>query len=465
MLHDDKENIYENGAHNEQPSAPEEAPAVETAQTEVAGETAAVSEPVPQADPVMQLPEIPVTAAPAAPPFYPEAPQAPASKKSGSGWKLFAAALALVGVGAAAGGATSWAVAKQYMATHAPIGVTASMPSNLKAIAETNAEVAASVIPSIWQKVSPSVVKLEVESRQGTLRGSGTGSGFVVDSAGYIMTNHHVIDGATSIKVKFVDGTVLDGKVTGSDPYKDVAVVKVDPGTRPLVAAELGDSEKVQVGELAVAIGNPFGQEFTVTAGIVSAINRTLNETNINNPIFEIPGGIQTDAAINPGNSGGPLLNANGQVVGINTLIDTGDTMVEGNLGIGFAVPINLAKELLPALKEGKSVGYAFLGVEPLALSKQVATQLGIDATEGIVVQSVTEGSAAEKAGLQEPVRLGRTLTADVITAIDGKPMTSENDLYRFMASKKPGDVVKITVLRGKEQLELTATLGERPLE
>ncbi|MDF2626389.1 MAG: serine proteinase [Symbiobacteriaceae bacterium] len=479
MLHDDKDNIYENGAHNER-SATEQSPVADTQPinqapvsgeeptanySEVAGEAAAVSEPVTQADPIMQLPEIPAVAAPVAPPFYPEMPQAPAPKKSTSGWKLFAAALALVGVGAAAGGATSWAVAKQYMETHSPIGVSVKTSGGLKAIAQTNAELAASVIPAIWQNVSPSVVKLEVESRQGTLRGSGTGSGFVVDSAGYIMTNHHVIAGATSIKVKFVDGTVLDGKVTGSDPYKDVAIVKVDPGTRPLVAAALGDSSQVQVGELAVAIGNPFGQEFTVTAGIVSAINRTLNETSVSNPIFEIPGGIQTDAAINPGNSGGPLLNARGEVVGINTLIDTGDTMVEGNLGIGFAVPINLAKELLPTLKEGKSLGYAFLGVEPRALTKEIADQLGIKAEYGIVVNSVTEESAAAKAGLQEPMRLGRIPTADVIIAIDGKPMKNENDLYNFMAGKKPGDVVKITVLRGKEQLELSATLGERPVE
>ncbi|HWI52668.1 MAG TPA: trypsin-like peptidase domain-containing protein [Symbiobacteriaceae bacterium] len=450
MLNDKEHPAYEHGQHNEQPSA-EQSPAVQEAQPVVA----------PQ-DPVMQLPEIPVAAAPAEPLMY-EAPPAP--RKSGNGLKLFAAALALVAMGAAAGGVTAWAVASNYVKSSTPIGYTANASSSLKAIAQTNTEVAASVIPGIWQRVSPSVVKIEVESKRGSLRGSGLGSGFVVDPKGYIMTNHHVIAGATSIKVKFVDGTVLDGKVMGSDQYKDVAIVKVDPGNRPLTAVAMGNSEATQVGELAVAIGSPFGQEFTVTAGIVSAVNRTLNESPNENPIFAIPGGIQTDAAINPGNSGGPLLNANGEVIGINTLIDTGNSGVEGNLGIGFAVPINLAKELMPTLIEGKQVGYAYLGVEPMDLTAAIAKQIGVDVKEGIVVNTVSAGSAAEKAGLQEPTRLGRQIAADVITAMDGKPIKNANDLYTFIASKKPGDTIKITVLRGKETVELTATLGTRPID
>ncbi|HYF91430.1 MAG TPA: trypsin-like peptidase domain-containing protein [Symbiobacteriaceae bacterium] len=448
MLNDKEHPIYDNGEHSEQPSA---------GATPDAGRPEQAAAPQ---DPVMQLPETPGAAAPAEP-MTNNAPPAP--KQSRSGLKMFAAALALVAMGAAAGGATAWGVASKYVKDHTPIGYSVNTSSGLKAISQTSAEVAASVIPGIWQRVSPAVVKIETETKRGSLRGSGLGSGFVVDPQGYIMTNHHVIEGASSIKVKFVDGTVLDGKVMGSDRYKDVAIVKVDPGSRSLVAAPLGDSSVVQVGELAVAIGSPFGQEFTVTAGIVSAINRTLNEDPAENPLFSIPGGIQTDAAINPGNSGGPLLNANGEVIGINTLIDTGTSGVRGNLGIGFAVPIGLAKELMPTLMAGKQVGYAYLGVGPLDLTPQIAKQLGVDVTEGIVVEKVEEGSAAEKAGLQNPTRIGRTIVADVIIALDDKPAKTANDLYTFVASKKPGDVAKITVLRGGEKVELTATLGTRP--
>ncbi|HWI61739.1 MAG TPA: trypsin-like peptidase domain-containing protein [Symbiobacteriaceae bacterium] len=435
------------GEHNEQPSA--------------AGETPSVEQPAPQ-DPVMQLPEIPATAIPAAPVLY-EAP--PASPKSGSGWKMFAAALALVAMGAVAGGATAWGVARKYVSDNVPIGMTAAKLSGLKPIAETNAEVAASVIPAIWDRVSPSVVKIDTVVRRGNQRGTGLGSGFVVDTRGYIMTNHHVIADASTIKVKFVDGTVLDAKVVGSDQYKDVAIIKVDPGSRSLVAAPMGDSSRVQVGELAVAIGNPFGQEFTVTAGIVSAINRDLNEDPSENPIFNIPGGIQTDASINPGNSGGPLLNANGEVIGINTLIDTGGNNVRGNLGIGFAVPINLARELMPMLMEGKTVGLPYLGVSTQTLNATVAKQIGSDLKEGAVVESVAEESAAAKAGIQEPVRLGRAISADVITKIDDKVIKTSNDVLAYIATKKPGDTIKITVVRGKETVELTATLGTRPTD
>ena len=411
-------------------------------------------------NPVMELPEIPVPPVDSVHIAYNEsAPSAPPKR---SGWKLFAAALALVAMGAGVGSVTTWSLAQNFVGA-TPIGYV-QQSSSLKAIAQTTQETAASVVPEIYKRLAPSTVKIDTEVRRGSVVGGGSGSGFVVDATGYIITNYHVIEGASSIKVKFFDGTVLDGKVAGSDQYKDIALLKVDPGTRGLIPAPLGDSDTVDVGELAVAIGNPFGQEWTVTAGIVSAINRTLQE-DTSSP-FTIPGGIQTDAAINPGNSGGPLLNAKGEVIGINTMIETGTSGVRGNLGIGFAVPINLAKDILPTLKAGKSVEYPFLGVGTEALDAATAKQLGLEITEGVIVTSVSKGSAAEKAGLQEPAILGRrVVSADVIVALNGKAVKTAEDVFNFVQTKKPGDTITISVVRGKEQLELTATLGARTLE
>ncbi|HYG60239.1 MAG TPA: trypsin-like peptidase domain-containing protein [Symbiobacteriaceae bacterium] len=449
---DDKDKEYNQEEQVNQPSA-DATPAAETQLAE--------TQPALAADPMMELPEIPAGAAPeaaAGPPAAEYAPPRPANR----GWKLFAAALALVATGAGVGSATTWTLAQKYQSASTPIGYV--QQSNLKPVAQTTAELAASVVPDIYKQIAPSTVKIDTTVQRGNLRGGGSGSGFVVDSSGYILTNHHVVDGATTIKVKFLDGTVLDGKVIGSDPLKDIALVKVDPGTRGLVPAPLGDSDTVEVGELAVAIGSPFGQEWTVTSGIVSAVNRTLREDEASP--WTIPGGIQTDAAINPGNSGGPLLNALGEVIGINTMIETGTSGVRGNLGIGFAVPINLAKEILPTLKAGKAVEYAFLGVGSETLDAATANQLGLSITEGAVVTSVQQGSAAEKAGLQEPGILGRrVISADVIVAIDGKAVKSTEDVFSAIQARKPGDTITISVVRGTETVELKATLGSRTLE
>jgi S1-C subfamily serine protease len=442
-MQDDKERAFEEGQHSEQPSV-----------EGVAEPTAEAS--APDQNPVMELPEIPVAAAPAEPVMY--IPQE-APKRNASGWKLFAAAVALVAMGGAVGGATTWSLAKQYALNQVPIGLNVQASTGLKAVAQTSPELAASVVPSIYQRVAPATVRIDTQVRRGNLQGGGTGTGFVVDAKGYIITNYHVIDGAQSIAVKFFDGTTLDGKVISGDQRKDIALIKVDPGDRTLVTAPLGDSANVQVGELAVAIGTPFGQEWTVTAGIVSAIDRTVQEEQNGVPI---PGAIQTDAAINPGNSGGPLLNANGEVIGINTMIDTGNTGVAGNLGIGFAVPINMAKEILPTLMAGKQVDYAFLGVATEDLTAQKAKALGVDVNQGAIVDEVTKGSPAEKAGLLNLVQVSRQIVADVITAIDGKKITNSNDVLNYIAAKKPGDEVTITVLRGKEKVEIKATLAKR---
>ncbi|HLN60136.1 MAG TPA: trypsin-like peptidase domain-containing protein [Symbiobacteriaceae bacterium] len=444
---DDKENQQFDAQHDQQPSADVNPVTDATAEASVE-------------DPVLALPEIPAAAAAAAPSAPFDAPKPP--RKAGNGWKMFAAAVALVALGAGAGSATTFVMARNLVKESLPIGYNLQSSSSLQAVSQTVAEGGASVVPGIYKKVAPSTVKIDVTAKRGYLSGSGSGSGFVVDPAGYILTNYHVIDGASTISVKFVDGTTMDAKLVSGDPNKDIALIKVDPGNRTLVAVPLGDSDNVQVGELAVAIGSPFGQEFTVTAGIVSAVNRTLVEQEGS---FPIAGGIQTDAAINPGNSGGPLLNANGEVIGINTLIETGDTGVRGNLGIGFAVPINTAKEILPTLMAGKKVEYAFLGISDESLTAQLARRLGVNVKEGIVVTQVSEGSPAEKAGLLNPSQLGNVISADVITEIDGKKMTSHQDLLALIQTKKPGDKVTITVLRGKEKLTLEATLGTRPAD
>jgi S1-C subfamily serine protease len=374
-------------------------------------------------------------------------------KQRGGFWKKAIAAVALVVVGAGAGAATTAGMMRQYMKERTPIGVPENWLTKTTPVAQTIQE-GTTVVTDVYKRVGPSVVSLDVR----TARGGATGSGFVVDPAGYILTNHHVIEGARSIKVHFLDGTMLDGTVVGSDQFQDLAMVKVDPGNRTLVAAPLGDSDKTQVGELAIAIGAPFGVENTVTAGIISGLNRELEE-----PGVKIKGVLQTDAAINPGNSGGPLLNARGEVIGINTAIEG---PVQGNVGIGYAVPINTAKELLPELKQGNKV-YPWLGVQLDDLDEQKAKQLRMNITEGAIVVDVLEGTPAEKAGLQPPAATPRGVyvQADVIVSVDGKPVKNAQDLIDHIRSKKVGDTVSLEVVRGTQRLTLSATLAPRPAE
>jgi S1-C subfamily serine protease len=409
-------------------------------------------------DPVMELPEIPGGAPADMPaPLLVEVP----ARKSGAGWKMFASAVALVAMGAGVGSATTWALASKFQ-RNVPIGYSAAAAVPGKAVAQSVQEGGDSVIPGIYRRVSPSVVAISVYTQKGSTRGQATGTGFVVDSRGYILTNNHVVEGGKSITVKFVDGTTMDATLVGADKYQDLAVLKVNAGGRNMVAASLGDSDAVQVGELAVAIGTPFEQEFTVTAGIVSAINREVQEEN--NP-FTIPGAIQTDAAINPGNSGGPLFNGRGEVIGINTLIETGNSGVAGNIGIGFAIPINAAKAILPSLISGEKVQYPWIGIGLNDLTSQIAQSIGTDAKEGAVVGQVYPDSPAEQAGIKGAAfdRRGNLVQADVVTAIDGQPVKNADDLVKMIRSRKVGDQLTLTVVRGKEQLSVTVKLASRP--
>jgi putative serine protease PepD len=261
------------------------------------------------------------------------------------------------------------------------------------------------------------------------------GSGFVIDRQGHIATNQHVVDGATSIKVTFADGTTASAKLVGTDPSTDVAVIKVDADAGALHPLTFSDSKAVRVGDGVVAIGSPFGLEGTVTTGIVSALNRTIDAPND----FTISGAIQTDAAINHGNSGGPLLDSAGRVIGINSQIasDSG-----GNDGIGFAVPSNVVRSVAEQLVSGGKVSHAYLGVQ---LS---------DGNGGAAVGALRNDGPAASAGLQ---------VGDVVTAVDGTAVGSSDALVSAVDAHKPGDKVTLKVRRGGDTRDVRVTLGTRP--
>jgi S1-C subfamily serine protease len=287
-------------------------------------------------------------------------------------------------------------------------------------------------------------------------QGTATGSGFVVDKDGTIITNAHVVDGASKVTVSFEEGgDAIDADVKGVDDDADIAVLKINPEGRNLTVLPLGDSSKLSVGDPVVAIGNPFGLQRTVTTGIVSALQRQVDAPS-GFPISDV---IQTDASINPGNSGGPLLNAKGEVIGINSQIATGGG--QGSVGIGFAVPIDQAKRELPKLRAGQEIKRAYLGVVMSDLTDQIAKQLDFPVKEGALVQTVTNGSPADKAGLHAGSSTGRG--ADVIVSIDGKSVTGADDVVQAVSEKEPGDSVEIEYYRGKGKRTVTVKLGERP--
>jgi S1-C subfamily serine protease len=294
-------------------------------------------------------------------------------------------------------------------------------------------------------------------------QGTATGSGFVVDKDGTIVTNAHVVEGAKSVQVRFDEnGEFIDASVKGVDTSTDIAVLKIDPSkvSGGLTPVPLGDSSKAQVGDPVIAIGNPFGYSRTVTTGIVSGLQREIQAPNG----FTIPDVIQTDASINPGNSGGPLLDASGRVIGINSQIATGGG--QGSVGIGFSVPINTAKRLLPDLKAGQTIEHAYLGVQMQDVTKQLAQDLNLAADQGALVVNVTKGSPADKAGL----RGGRTQTSqgvpaggDLIVAVDGKPVKDSSEVATAISQKRPGDTATITYYRGNSKKTATVQLAKRP--
>jgi S1-C subfamily serine protease len=296
-----------------------------------------------------------------------------------------------------------------------------------------------------------------------TQRGMSTGSGFVIDKDGEILTNAHVVQGATHVTVKFADKQVEDAKVVGTDVSSDLALLKVDPDGLDLKPLRLGSSKSVQVGDPTIAIGNPFGLERTLTTGVVSALQRQIQAPNG----FAIDNVIQTDAALNPGNSGGPLIDATGRVIGVNSQIQTGDDR-QGNVGIGFAIPIDTARRIVPELREHGGVKRAYIGVTTLTIDRSLAP-LNLDSERGVLVESVQRGGPADKAGIR-----GGEVTAqleggniqlggDIILEIDGKAILTSQGLSNVIASHKPGDEIKVTVLRNGKRRTVTVKLGTRP--
>ena len=288
-----------------------------------------------------------------------------------------------------------------------------------------------------------------------------TGSGFVVDKDGTIITNAHVVEGSDDVAVRFEeDGDFVDAKVLGRDPSTDIAVLEVDPDDAKLRPIPLGRSSDVKVGDSVVAIGNPFGFTRTVTTGIVSALQRQIEAPNG----FPIRNVIQTDASINPGNSGGPLLDAEGKVIGINSQIATGGS--SGSVGIGFAVPVDTAKSLLPQLKKGGKVERAYLGVEMARVTEQIADDLNLPAKSGALITSVVPDGPADDAGL----RGGRTETAgglvaggDLIVKLDGRNVKDPDDVATAIADHKPGEEVEVEYYRGDDKKKAKIKLGNRP--
>jgi S1-C subfamily serine protease len=290
------------------------------------------------------------------------------------------------------------------------------------------------------------------------------GSGFVIDRAGHIVTNYHVIAGATKVQVSFSSQDQLAARVVGSDKSTDIAVLKIDTHSRALNPLPLGDSDAVKVGDPVYAIGNPFGLARTLTAGLISAVGRQIVAPN-NNPVENA---IQTDAAINHGNSGGPLIDALGRVIGVTSQIQTGGDANSGNVGIGFAIPINTVRDVASQLISTGKAQHAFLGLSAIPLTPQVARLFHLPTSRGLLVQQVTKNSGAEKAGVKEGttsvVVAGESyyVGGDIITAVDGQPMTSYQDLITAVQQKQPGAKLKLDLWHDGKKKSVTVTLGAR---
>jgi S1-C subfamily serine protease len=333
----------------------------------------------------------------------------------------------------------------------------------------------------VYRDASPSVVNVisTVVSRdffnQIQPRPSGTGSGFILDEQGHIVTNNHVVEDANRLEVTLRDGSTVAARLVGRDPRSDLAVVRVDASRDKLAVARLGDSSQIQIGEMAIAIGNPFGFERTVTAGVVSGRRAVVEEPG-GGPVPGAQGptpgllinAIQTDASINPGNSGGPLFNSRGEVIGINTLIVSPGGA--GNIGIGFAIPIDYAKRIVPDLIAKGAYAHPFLGIATQQITETIAREAGLQVTEGLLVAQVDPGTPAARAGIRGGTRPQDTrsrqvsLGGDIITAIDGQPLKRPEELLAYLETQKsPGDTVNLTIIRDGQTRQVPVQVAERP--
>ncbi|MBN2257720.1 MAG: trypsin-like peptidase domain-containing protein [Anaerolineaceae bacterium] len=325
------------------------------------------------------------------------------------------------------------------------------------------------ILTTLYTTVDPGIVAIQVI----TAEGEGLGSGFVIDYQGHIVTNYHVVEGEHSIEVDFPSGYKTYGEVIGTDLDSDLAVIKVDVADEELHPLTLGDSSQLKVGQTVIAIGNPYGLTGTMTVGIVSALGRTLDSQRQteSGAYYTAADLIQTDASINPGNSGGPLLNLNGEVVGVNRAIQTAGSTMTGaavNTGIGFAIASNIVKRVVPSLIKFGSYDYPYLGITSREVLNLTAMEaLGITHMGGAYVVNVSAGGPASRAGIRGGTRAtsitGLVGGGDLIIAADGRPVNVFSDLLSYLVNNKsPGDTITLTVLRNGEEMDIDVVLGSR---
>lgn len=400
-----------------------------------------------------------------------------------SGTRTIATALGVLVAGAtgagialalasAFGGFTTTTIVKQNVA--APNTLQTASATNGKAL--TTSEIYDRTAPGVVQVTTKSIVQSQSDpfspgQSQSQVQ-EALGSGFVIDKQGHIVTNYHVVEGANSIEVLFSNNVTTKATVVGTDESTDVAVLKVDVSPSALTPLSFGDSSALEVGDGVVAIGNPFGLDRTITAGIVSAIYNLEDSSTaspLRSPTHNFPiAAIQTDAAINHGNSGGPLINSLGQVIGVNSAIETGSTS-QGNVGIGFAVQSNTVKQVVAQILESGKASHAYLGIGFKPITSELASLYRLPVKEGLLVIEVTKGSGAAKAGLKGGTRdvtvSGHTYTigGDIIVAADGESIgSSGGKLGNIIAERKPGDKLVLEIYRGDKKMTVTATLGNR---
>jgi S1-C subfamily serine protease len=325
---------------------------------------------------------------------------------------------------------------------------------------------------NVYRKMNPGVVNITTETLslnwflEPVPQEGGTGSGSIIDRGGYILTNYHVVKDAYKVYVNLYDGSQYEGSVIGKDPENDLAVVEFDPKGKELTTIPFGDSSNLRVGQIVLAIGNPFGYDRTLTTGIVSGLGRPV-KTSRN---LVIRGMIQTDASINPGNSGGPLLNTSGEMIGINTMIYSPSG---GSVGIGFAVPVDTARRVVPQLIEYGRVIRGWIEVVPVQLEPSIVRYGNLPVEKGIMVSKVVRGGNAEKAGirggdLSDPVRYGRSIIyfgGDIIVEVDGMEVKNLTDLFSSLEDNAPGEKIEVVVIRNGRRRSFEVELAERPSE
>ena len=363
-------------------------------------------------------------------------------------------AVGLVG-GAAGGGAATW-----YWQSRTADPVVRPAPTTTRASGTQLALPVGEIdIPALFREAAPSIVGIEVRGRRGSSTGIGTGTGFIVTAEGHVLTNNHVVETAQEIHVLLSDETRVPASVAGRDAQSDLAVLTTEIPQEKIQVARLGDSDRVQPGEPVIAIGSPFGFDHSVSHGIISAVDRSYGARG-----RSMYGLLQTDAPINPGNSGGPLLDAAGEVIGIATMIQS---PIPGSVGVGFAIPVNRARALLPRLAAGETIRHPWIGIAYRVVTPELADQLGLEQVEGFAVLDVVPDSPAERAGLRGFTVTGTqdvTGDGDIIIAVDGKKLDNQEALARDLQTRTIGETITITVLRDGQAVEVPVELGIQPV-